>query len=61
MHRLDLGFASLHGCMGAWVHMRRSLTQPFAYEAYRAARVAEKLEGERASRITVAKRLPKVG
>jgi ribosome biogenesis protein ENP2 len=38
-----------------------SLTQPFAYDAYRQQRVAQKLEAERASRISVVKRLPKVG
>lgn len=35
--------------------------EPFAYEAYRAQRVAKKLEEERASRISIAKKLPKVG
>lgn len=39
---------------------RRSLTDPFAYEAYRAQRVAKKLEDERSSRISVVKKLPKV-
>eukprot|EP00197_Chlamydomonas_leiostraca_P004092 CAMPEP_0202871522 /NCGR_PEP_ID=MMETSP1391-20130828/18922_1 /ASSEMBLY_ACC=CAM_ASM_000867 /TAXON_ID=1034604 /ORGANISM="Chlamydomonas leiostraca, Strain SAG 11-49" /LENGTH=663 /DNA_ID=CAMNT_0049552351 /DNA_START=89 /DNA_END=2076 /DNA_ORIENTATION=- len=38
----------------------KSLTDPFAYEAYRAARVQKKMEEERASRISLVKKLPKV-
>lgn len=37
-----------------------SAVQPFAYEQYRAQRVAAKLEEERQSRISVVKKLPKV-
>jgi len=35
--------------------------QPHAYEAWRAAKVAQKLEEERQGRISVARKLPKVG
>jgi ribosome biogenesis protein ENP2 len=35
--------------------------QPHAYEAWRAAKVAQKLEDERQGRISVARKLPKVG
>jgi ribosome biogenesis protein ENP2 len=35
--------------------------QPEAYEAWRAAKVAAKLEEERQGRISVARKLPKVG
>jgi hypothetical protein len=38
----------------------RALTQPFAYETYQQQRVAKKLEEERASRISVVKKLPRV-
>jgi ribosome biogenesis protein ENP2 len=38
----------------------RSLVEPFAYEAYRQQRIAKKIEEERASRISLIKKLPKV-
>lgn len=38
----------------------KSIADPFAYETYRAKRVAEKLEEERKSRISVVRKLPKV-
>jgi translation initiation factor IF-2 len=39
----------------------KDLSAPFAYEAYRAQRVAAKMEEERKSRIGLVKKLPKVG
>uniref|UniRef100_A0A1D2A8K0 Uncharacterized protein n=1 Tax=Auxenochlorella protothecoides TaxID=3075 RepID=A0A1D2A8K0_AUXPR len=38
----------------------KNAVDPFAYEAYRAKRVAQKLEEERKSRISIIKKLPKV-
>jgi len=38
----------------------KSIANPFEYEEYRRRRVQEKIEKERASRISVSKRLPKV-
>lgn len=38
----------------------KAVMEPFAYEAYRATAVAKKLEAERASRISLVKKLPKV-
>jgi len=40
-------------------HKAAALAAPFAYDDYRAARVAAKLEAERQSRITVVRKLPK--
>jgi len=40
-------------------HKAAALAAPFAYDDYRAARVAAKLEDERQSRITVVRKLPK--
>jgi len=40
-------------------HKALALAAPFAYDDYRAARVAAKLEAERQSRITVVRKLPK--
>ena len=37
------------------------LTDPFAYETYRQQRVQKKLEEERQSRISLVRKLPKVG
>ena len=54
--------AYLHGY---FLHNRlhakaRALAEPFAYEAYRAQRVAAKLDAERQSRIGLVRKLPKV-
>lgn len=38
----------------------KAIADPFAYDAYRAKRVAAKLEEERRSRISLVKKLPKV-
>ena len=38
----------------------KSVADPFAYETYRQKRIAQKMEEERKSRISLAKRLPKV-
>ena len=50
---------------GYFLHNRlhakaRALAEPFAYEAYRAQRVAAKLDSERQSRIGLVRKLPKV-
>lgn len=37
-----------------------SAADPFAYDAYRAKRVQQKLEEERRSRISIVKKLPRV-
>lgn len=37
------------------------LTDPFAYETYRAQRVQKKIDEERKSRISLVRKLPKVG
>lgn len=39
----------------------KAIADPFAYDAYRAKRVAAKLEEERRSRISLVKKLPKAG
>ncbi len=39
----------------------QAIAEPFAYEAYRAKRIEQKLEEERKSRISLVKKLPKVG
>lgn len=39
----------------------KAIAEPFAYDAYRAKRVAAKLEEERRSRISLVKKLPRVG
>lgn len=39
----------------------RAMMDPFAYETYRAQRIAKKVEDERAVRISIVKKLPKVG
>ena len=49
---------------GHFLHNRlyakaRALAEPFAYEAYRAERVAAKLDAERQSRIGLVHKLPK--
>ncbi|KAL6760351.1 WD40-repeat-containing domain protein [Haematococcus lacustris] len=41
-------------------HKAKALTEPFAYEVYRQQRIAKKMEEERASRISLVKKLPKV-
>lgn len=46
--------ARLHG-------KAKAAAAPFAYEEYRAQRVAQKLEEERKSRISLVKKAPKVG
>lgn len=38
----------------------KSMADPFAYEAYRKKRIQEKIEAERANRITIKRKLPKV-
>eukprot|EP00249_Psilotum_nudum_P016209 c25719_g1_i1 orf=861-2126(+) len=38
----------------------KSMADPFAYEAYRQRRIQEKLDAERAARITIKRKLPKV-
>ncbi|KAH9318356.1 hypothetical protein KI387_020125, partial [Taxus chinensis] len=38
----------------------KSMADPFAYEAYRQKRIQEKIEAERAARITIKRKLPKV-
>ncbi len=38
----------------------KTVAEPFAYDAYRAKRVAQKVEEERHSRISVVRKLPKV-
>ncbi|KAI5070277.1 hypothetical protein GOP47_0014620 [Adiantum capillus-veneris] len=38
----------------------KSLADPFAYETYRQKRIQEKLDAERATRITIKRKLPKV-
>ena len=38
----------------------RAIAEPFAYEAWRAQRVAEKLDAQRKTRITRVQKLPKV-
>ncbi|MCO5549232.1 hypothetical protein L7F22_002699 [Adiantum nelumboides] len=38
----------------------KSLVDPFAYETYRQQRIKEKLDAERATRITIKRKLPKV-
>ncbi|MCO5576347.1 hypothetical protein L7F22_030156 [Adiantum nelumboides] len=38
----------------------KSLVDPFAYETYRQQRIKEKLDAERAARITIKRKLPKV-
>eukprot|EP01018_Ginkgo_biloba_P008604 Gb_40390 [translate_table: standard] len=38
----------------------KSMADPFAYEAYRQQRIQEKIEAERAARITIKRKLPKV-
>jgi ribosome biogenesis protein ENP2 len=50
---------------GYFLHNRlyskaRALAQPFGYEAYRAQRVAAKLDAQRQSRIGLVRKLPKV-
>lgn len=37
----------------------KAIADPFAYDAYRARRVAQKVEEERRSRISLVKKLPK--
>lgn len=39
----------------------QAIAEPFAYDAYRAKRIEQKLEEERKSRISLVKKLPKVG
>ncbi len=39
----------------------KSLMDPFAYETYRQQRIAKKVEEERKARISIVKKLPKVG
>lgn len=39
----------------------KSLMDPFAYETYREARVSKELDKQRAARISIVKKLPKVG
>jgi ribosome biogenesis protein ENP2 len=39
----------------------KAIADPFAYDTYRAKRVAAKLEEERRSRISLVKKLPRVG
>ncbi|KAF8054988.1 nol10 [Scenedesmus sp. PABB004] len=73
--RADLGRLGLEHLLGspllrAYMHgffmdarlyaKAAAAAQPFAYEAYRAARVAAKLEEERQGRISVVRKLPKV-
>eukprot|EP00897_Mesotaenium_endlicherianum_P005033 jgi/Mesen1/4558/ME000232S03820 len=41
-------------------HKARALSDPFAYDAYRQKRIAEKLDAERAARISIKRKLPKV-
>jgi ribosome biogenesis protein ENP2 len=38
----------------------KAIVDPFAYDAYREKRVAQKLEEERKSRISLVRKLPKV-
>lgn len=38
----------------------KAMADPFAYETYRAQRVAKKVEEERQARISLVKKLPKV-
>ena len=50
---------------GFFMHARlwqkaRAIAEPFAYEAWRAQRVAEKLDAQRKTRITRVQKLPKV-
>eukprot|EP00899_Mesostigma_viride_P002570 jgi/Mesvir1/12313/Mv00509-RA.1 len=58
----DLLRAYMHGFfLDARLYKKAvGLVDPFAYERYRDAKVQERLEKERATRITVKKRLPKV-
>jgi ribosome biogenesis protein ENP2 len=68
----ELGLAHLVGTPAARAYMHgffvdnrlyakaRAIADPLAYEAYRARKVEERLEAERASRISLARKLPKV-